>query len=100
MPTRVAAEGGAVPANFVLHQNYPNPFNPSTTIRFSLPRRERVVLRVFNILGRGVATLLDEERPAGDYSVVFDAKGLASGVYFYRIDAGPFTQIRKALLMR
>jgi len=75
------------PATFRLDQNYPNPFNPSTTIRYSLPAPSRVVLRVYDLLGRVVATLTDGVEPAGDRSVSWDARGLASGVYVYRLEA-------------
>ncbi|MFQ5606236.1 MAG: T9SS type A sorting domain-containing protein [bacterium] len=100
MATAVEEGEATIPSEFVLHQNYPNPFNPSTTVRFSLPRRERVILKVFDILGREVATLVDEELPSGEHSVVFDAKNLSSGVYFYQLTAGQSSQIRKALLMK
>lgn len=98
--TSVEAKDDQVPAEFQLSQNYPNPFNPSTTIRFSLPRREHVTLRVFDVLGREVATLLDDELSSGEHSVVFNSKNLSSGVYFYRLTAGQFTQIRKGILMK
>ncbi len=88
------------PESFLLHQNFPNPFNPSTTIRFSLQQREEVTLRVFDVVGREVATLVNDELPGGDHSVVFAAGELASGVYFYTLSAGQFIQTRKALLMK
>ncbi len=90
----------AIPDGFDLMQNYPNPFNPSTTIRYSLPQRAHVTLNVFDVLGRKVATLVDAPLPVGEHAVVFDARGLPSGVYFYQITAGSFKQIRKAVLMR
>ena len=74
-----------IPASFRLDQNYPNPFNPSTTIQFTLARPARVSLRVFNLLGQEVATLVDEVRTAGSHQVTFDARNLASGAYFYRL---------------
>lgn len=88
------------PDPFYLFQNYPNPFNPSTTIRFSLSRKEYVTLEVFDVLGKKIGTLLDHELPSGEHSVVFDAKNLTSGVYFYRVTAGRSTRIRKALLTK
>ncbi len=98
---------GDTPSEFALHQNYPNPFNPTTEIRYQIPevrgqRSEvsRVTLRVFDILGREVATLVDEVQDAGFKSAEFDASGLSSGVYFYRIHAGDFVQTKKLLLMR
>ena len=83
-----------------LEQNYPNPFNSSTTIRFSFPRRKHVTLKVFDVLGREVATLVDEEKPAGVYEVTFDASKLSSGIYLYKIQAGSFVQTRKMLLLK
>lgn len=88
------------PMEFRLSQNYPNPFNPSTTIRYALPRRSHVRLVVFNMLGREVARLVDGEVGAGVHDVVFDAAHVASGAYFYRIQAGRFTQTRMLLLLR
>ena len=88
------------PLEFKLYQNYPNPFNPTTTIRFSLPQREHVTLKVFDILGREVATLVNEELNSGEYSVVFEAKGLPSGVYFVRLQAGKFIQQNKMEMIK
>jgi hypothetical protein len=98
--TALAVPEQGKPREFALSQNYPNPFNPSTTIRFELPRALRVNLDVYNTLGQEVAKLLDEERPAGAYEVSFNAKGLASGVYFYRIRAGEFVATKKLLLVK
>jgi hypothetical protein len=89
-----------IPEEFVLGQNYPNPFNPATTIRYSLPRRAHVALSVFNTLGQQVAQLINGESAAGIHEVQFSASGLASGVYFYRMQAGEFTQTRKFLILR
>jgi hypothetical protein len=89
-----------VPTSYGLRQNYPNPFNPTTTIGFDLPAASSVRLVVFNTLGEQVAVLQDGERQAGYHEVRFDARALPSGVYFYRITAGPFTAIRKLLLVR
>lgn len=86
--------------NFQLLQNYPNPFNPSTTIRFSLPQREQVTLKVFDVLGREVATLVDGELSAGEHSVVYNTKQLSSGVYFYRLRAGNFVQQKKMEMVK
>ena len=79
---------GELPEGFLLLQNYPNPFNPSTAIRFQVPARGHVTLRVFDVVGHEVATLLDEDVPSGSHVVRFDASGLASGVYFYRLQSG------------
>lgn len=89
-----------IPQKFNLEQNYPNPFNPSTTIKFSIPNEEFVSLKVFNSLGEEVAELLNEEKLAGNYSVSFDASQLSSGVYFYKISAGSFTEIKKMILIK
>jgi hypothetical protein len=85
---------------FALVQNYPNPFNPSTTIEFEVPSLEFVGLKVYDVLGREVATLVNEKKAAGTYEVTFDASHLPSGVYFYRLEAGSFVQTRKMLLVR
>jgi len=82
------------PVTVVLWQNYPNPFNPTTTIRFSLSRREHVTLKVFDVLGREVAKLVDKELNPGEHSVVFDATGLPSGEYFYRLSSPTFSQTK------
>ncbi|MFZ0390210.1 MAG: T9SS type A sorting domain-containing protein [Calditrichia bacterium] len=89
-----------VPAAYVLEQNYPNPFNPVTQIRFSIPAASQVTIKVFNLLGEEVATLLNEHKTAGTYDVSFDATSLPSGVYVYSISAGSFTTVRKMVLMK
>ncbi|HEY6952788.1 MAG TPA: T9SS type A sorting domain-containing protein [Bacteroidota bacterium] len=91
---------GAVPTTYMLEQNYPNPFNPSTTINYSLPSPTRVVLKVFNMLGQEVETLVNQVQTAGKYQVVFRAANLASGVYFYQLHAGNSLQTKKMLLMK
>jgi predicted outer membrane repeat protein len=97
MPVDVAS----APRVFALSQNYPNPFNPTTTIEFTLPSDGRVVLKVYDLTGREVATLLDEERKAGVYQqVVFDASRLASGVYFARLQFGGKQLLKKMLLLK
>ncbi|MDP2884769.1 MAG: FG-GAP-like repeat-containing protein [Ignavibacteria bacterium] len=89
-----------IPAEFALEQNYPNPFNPSTVISFSISSRSYVSLRVFDAMGREVATLISEELPAGNHSRQWNATGMASGVYFYRLNAGDFVQTKKFVLLR
>ena len=101
VPTAVAEiEGATVPGSFSLDQNYPNPFNPSTNIRFSVPRAAAVVVRVFDALGQEQATLVDEVLRAGSYTVDYHADGLASGLYFYRIEAPGYRQTRKFTLLK
>jgi hypothetical protein len=85
---------------FELAQNYPNPFNPATTIKFSIPQGSIVSLKVFNALGQEVKTLVNGYKEAGYHSVIFDALELNSGIYFYRIEAGEFTEVRKMTLIR
>ncbi|MEO8167382.1 MAG: choice-of-anchor J domain-containing protein [bacterium] len=88
------------PMNFALGQNYPNPFNPSTEIRYQTSEAGHVTLRMFDLLGREVATLVNEQKPAGNYSARVNAADLASGIYFYRMDAGAFSQTKKMILMK
>jgi hypothetical protein len=89
-----------MPKAFALCQNYPNPFNPTTIISYALPKDEWVSLRVYDLLGRVVKILLNEPQGAGNYEVRFDALSIAGGVYFYCLDAGPFIETRKMLLLR
>jgi hypothetical protein len=86
--------------DYYLFQNYPNPFNPTTMIRFSLPKREHVTLKVFDVLGREVVTLVDGELNPGEYSVVFDAKALSSGVYSYRLTTPTFSQTKSMEIIK
>jgi len=83
-----------------LSQNYPNPFNPTTTIRFSLPKREHVTLKVFDVLGREVATLVDGVKDAGEHSVVWNDAYVSSGVYFYRLTTPQFSQTKTMVLIK
>jgi photosystem II stability/assembly factor-like uncharacterized protein len=87
-------------ASPILIQNYPNPFNPSTVISFGIPQTATVTLRVFNTFGQEVANLLDEVQSAGYHEVVFDGSGLASGLYFYRLQAGTYTDTKKLMLLK
>jgi subtilisin-like proprotein convertase family protein len=89
-----------VPAKFTLGQNYPNPFNPVTNIEFSLPKGSFTKLVVYDITGREVTTLVNKQLNAGTYKVDFDASHLATGAYFYRLDAGSFSEIRKMVLVK
>lgn len=89
-----------VPTEFLLSQNYPNPFNPSTKIKYSAPQASNVVIKVFDILGNEIATLMDEEKSVGNYELTWNAENLPSGVYFYQIKAGTFIQTKKMLLLK
>ena len=86
--------------SYSLQQNYPNPFNPSTKITYSLAQRSNVVLKVYNMLGQEVITLVNKEQEVGDHSIMFDASNLASGLYIYKIQAGNFTQSKKMMLLK
>jgi hypothetical protein len=98
--TGVPNGSNITPDNYRLDQNYPNPFNPSTTIRYELPKWSHVTLEVFNVLGQKVSTLIDEDQGPGEHSIRFTATNFASGVYFYRILAGNFTETKKLLLIK
>ncbi len=103
VPTRVLTSVknlAELPNSFSLGQNYPNPFNPTTTISFSLPSRSFVSLKVFDVLGREVATIVSEELPAGNYIRQWNAAGAATGVYYYRASSGRFTETKKMVLLR
>jgi len=86
--------------NFSLKQNYPNPFNPSTVISYQLPVIGMVLLKVYDLLGREIATLVNEEKPAGEYEVEFNAARLPSGIYFYQLRTGNFSETKKMVLIR
>jgi len=99
--------GNISPSAFSLSQNYPNPFNPSTKIKFTIPfvtlsgvEGSSTTLKIYDVLGNEVATLINEEKPAGGYEVEFDATGITSGIYFYQLIAGSFVQSKKMLLMK
>ncbi len=104
--TSVRERGSCLPTVFALEQNYPNPFNPTTVIKFSLPnvgtsRQGRIVsLKVYDVLGRGVATLVSQELQAGDYRVTWEAAAFPSGVYLYQLRAGSFVETKKLVLVR
>src|SRR5262249_22366857 len=89
-----------VPKEFALHQNYPNPFNPSTQIRYDVPKSTHVSLIVYNLLGVEILRLVDEVKDAGEYAVEFNAAKFASGVYFYRLEAGDIVFTKKLMLVR
>ena len=89
-----------LPIEFSLEQNYPNPFNPATSIQYTISSKQNVQLLVYNVLGKEIATLVNEEKPAGNYKVNFDASKLSSGVYFYQLQAGSFVETKKMILIR
>jgi hypothetical protein len=89
-----------IPEQFHLEQNYPNPFNPTTVISYQLSASSDVNLMVYDVLGREVAVLVNERKTAGSYSVTFNARGLASGVYFYRLRADDFVETKRLILIR
>ncbi|MGB5289347.1 MAG: T9SS type A sorting domain-containing protein, partial [Ignavibacteriaceae bacterium] len=100
--TTVGVEDEETPiaANFKLEQNYPNPFNPKTNIQYAISNRQFVTLKVYDVLGNEIASLVNEEKPAGEYEVEFDATGLPSGIYFYQLKAGNFVETKKMLLIK
>lgn len=98
--TTISLPSISLPTEFQLYQNYPNPFNPGTKIRYDLPETEHVVLKVFDILGREVVTLVNEEKPAGSYFVKYYGKNLSCGIYFYKIQAGDYSSVKKMILIK
>ena len=98
--TDVKTISETIPENFILMQNYPNPFNPVTTISFSLPSKSFVSLKVFDALGREVATLANEELPAGNHSRQWNGGNMSSGIYFYRLQSGSFIETKKLILLK
>jgi hypothetical protein len=100
LPTRVLNENAVLPTAFALEQNYPNPFNPTTTIRWQVAESGPQLLQVYDVLGREVATLVNEVKQPGTYTVQWDASGMESGMYFYRLAAGSKTETKKLLLVR
>jgi hypothetical protein len=106
-PTSVEDDNSKSPNTFALEQNYPNPFNTSTSIRYNVPsvtlsevEGSRVSLKVYDVIGNEVATLVNEEKPAGSYEVKFNASELSSGIYFYKLQAGSLLETKKMILMK
>ncbi len=89
-----------IPTIFELVQNYPNPFNPTTKIKYRLPASSKVTLKIYNVLGNEVITLLDDEKEAGTYEFIFNAGDYSSGVYIYSLQAGSFVETKKMVLMK
>jgi hypothetical protein len=84
----------------LLLQNYPNPFNPQTKISFSVPKESFITLKIFDVLGRELTTLANEKKPVGEYTVTWNADNVPSGMYFYKLLAGDFVEIKKMVLMK
>ena len=93
-------ENQAVTSSFLLEQNYPNPFNPNTKIKYSIQQSSDVIIKIFDILGNEITTLVNEEKPSGSYEVEFNATSLPSGIYFYQLLAGSFVETKKMILMK
>jgi len=100
MITGVDEKQNKLPKSYSLQQNYPNPFNPKTTINYSVPKSGIVTIKVYDVLGDEITTLLNENKPVGNYSIQFNTGKLTSGIYFYRMEAGDFTQTKKLILLR
>ncbi|MCU0364677.1 MAG: T9SS type A sorting domain-containing protein [Ignavibacteriaceae bacterium] len=93
-------EEAGQPSEFTLEQNYPNPFNPKTTIRYSIPTQSKVVIKVFDVLGNEIATLMDEEKSVGSYELTWNPSNLPSGIYFYQLKAGNYVNTKKMILLK
>ena len=89
-----------IPFEYKLSQNYPNPFNPGTTINFSIPKQGNVTLKVYDVTGKEVIILINEQRSAGNYTVSFDGANLPSGTYFYRLESGEFKEVKRMILVK
>ena len=100
MITGVKYEGGNTPSRFALMQNYPNPFNPATTINYSIPKTSFVTIKVYDVLGKEITTLVNNEKLAGRYYINFNSSKLTSGVYFYRMQAGSFIETKKLIVLK
>jgi hypothetical protein len=92
--------GSEIPETYVLEQNFPNPFNPTTIIKYQIPEDGIVTLKIYDILGKEVRTLVNEHKPTGKYEISFDASNLASGVYIYQIKANDFSSVKKMMLLK
>ena len=98
--TGVESVSSEVPESYSLGQNYPNPFNTRTVVSFSLPVDSKVSIKVYDVMGREVQTLVNERMGAGKYEVRFDGSGMTSGVYFYQMEAGNFKETRRMILIK
>ena len=102
IPVGINTSNSQIPESFALHQNYPNPFNPSTKIRYDIPKRSsgETTLKVYDQLGREIATLVNEKLSPGSYEINWDAADFASGVYYYKLVSGSFTETKKMVLVK
>jgi hypothetical protein len=98
--TSVEPVEGLQPTGYTLSQNYPNPFNPTTTIEFSLPQSAFVTLKVYDVLGQEVALLANETKAAGAYRATFDAHNIPSGTYFYSLQAGSYSEVKRMVILK
>ena len=100
IPSSVEGDEVSLPQKFYLEQNFPNPFNPSTKIKYSVPKSSKVIIKVFDVLGNEIETLVNEEKPTGIYEITWYAEQLPSGVYFYQLKAGSFVSTKKMILLK
>lgn len=100
LPPILNVEDGYKSLDFELAQNYPNPFNPRTTIGYQIPERAFIIIKIYDVLGNEITTLVNEEKIAGSYEIEFDGSSLPSGIYYYRITAGDFSQTNKMVLIK
>ena len=98
--TGIDEKSNNIPNQFELSQNFPNPFNPVTTIKYQVPELSFVTLKIYDVLGSEIITLVNEEKPIGSYEIEFDATGLSSGIYFYKLQAGSFVETKKMILLK
>ena len=98
--TDVKDKESLIPEVYRLNQNYPNPFNPSTKIKFSIPELSYVTIKIFDILGNEIETLINNEKPSGSYELTWNAGNLPSGIYFYQLKAGEFVETKKMILLK
>ncbi|MFN3872516.1 MAG: T9SS type A sorting domain-containing protein [Ignavibacterium sp.] len=91
---------GQIPVEYKLEQNYPNPFNPTTTIKFAVAEKSRVIIKIYNITGEEITTLVNEEKDRGWYEIKFNSNGLSSGIYLCRMQAGNYVSIKKMMLLK
>jgi hypothetical protein len=98
--TGIKDENETIPDKLILRQNYPNPFNPATTISYSISEPATISLKVYDILGKEIKTLVNGYQMGGKHTIVFDARNFASGVYYYKLQAGSFSHTRKMILVR